>query len=115
MENGHVSHELRRESEKKKYQGNTGHDYVCYKRGHEAFLRPILQAGPAEYVEVTGPKHVLWIDLTSIGVYEVIVDEHLVPRSNEIDVDVESDLQISIHAKETGQRTVSGIMKGHAI
>jgi hypothetical protein len=57
----------------------------------------------------------LWIDDTSVRVYEIIVDEHLVPRSDEIDVDVESDLQISIHAKETSQSTVSGIMESHAI
>ncbi len=78
-------------------------------------MRSILQAGPAVHVEVTGPKHVLWIDLTSIGVYEIIIDEHLVPSGDEIDADVESDLQISIHAEETGQRTVSRIMEGHAI
>jgi hypothetical protein len=57
----------------------------------------------------------LWIDYTSVGVYEIIVDKHLVPRSDEVNVDVESDLQISIHAKEASQSTVSGIMESHAI
>ena len=56
-----------------------------------------------------------WIHYTSVGVYEIIVDEHLVPRSDKVDVDIKGDLQVSIHAKETGQSTVSGIMKGYAI
>jgi hypothetical protein len=99
----------------KKYQGNTRHDKRCYEGSYETLLRSILQARPAEYVEVTGPIHMLWIDYTSIGVYKIIVNEHLIPRRDKIDVDIESDLQISIHAKETGQGTISGIMKGHAI
>jgi hypothetical protein len=99
----------------KKYQGNTRHDKRCYEGSHETLLRPILQAWPAENVEITGPKQMLWIDYTSIGVYEIIINEHLIPRSDKIDVDIESDLQISIHAKETGQSAVSRIVKGHAI
>jgi hypothetical protein len=75
----------------KKYQGNTRHDKCCYEGSHETLLRSILQARPPEYVEVTSSKHMLRVDYTSVGVYKIIVDEHLIPRSDEIDVDVVSD------------------------
>ena len=57
----------------------------------------------------------LWVDLTRVRVYHIVVDEHLIPRSDKIGVGIISDLKISVHAKETGDSTISGIMKCHAI
>lgn len=50
-----------------------------------------------------------------MSIEEIIVDEHLIPGSDKVDIDVICDLKVSIHAKETGERTINGIMESDAI
>lgn len=57
----------------------------------------------------------LWVDLTRVRVYHIIVDEHLIPGSDKISVGIVSDLKISVHAKETGDGTIGRIVECHAI
>jgi|HubBroStandDraft_3_1064219.scaffolds.fasta_scaffold578067_1 hypothetical protein len=56
-----------------------------------------------------------WVDLTRVWVYHIVVDEHLIPRSDKIGVGIISDLKISVHAKETGDGTIGRIVERHAI
>lgn len=55
------------------------------------------------------------IQLASRGIKEVVVDEHLIPGSDEVGIDVESDLQVTIHSEETCQRAIDGIMERDAV
>lgn len=48
-------------------------------------------------------------------VQEIIIHKHLIPGGDEVDVDVESDLKVSVHSQETSERTVDGIMKGNSV
>jgi hypothetical protein len=57
----------------------------------------------------------LWVDLTRVRVYHIIVDEHLIPSSDKIGVGIVSDLKISVHAKKTGDGTIGRIVECHAI
>ena len=41
---------------RKKYQGDARHDKRCYEGSQCTSLRPALQAGPAEHVEITGSE-----------------------------------------------------------
>jgi hypothetical protein len=100
---------------KQNYQGKTWHDKCRYKSSQDTSLCSILQAGPAVHIEITSPIHVFWVDCTGVWVYHVIVNKYLVPRSDEAGVDIEGDFQIPVHAKETGQGAIRGIMKCHAI
>lgn len=46
---------------------------------------------------------------------KVVVDKHLVPRSDEIDIDVVGDIEITIHSQETRKGTINGVMESHAV
>lgn len=50
-----------------------------------------------------------------MSIEEIVVDEHLIPGGDKVDVDVIGDLKVSIHAKETGERTIDGIVEGDTI
>jgi len=52
---------------------------------------------------------------TRIRIEEIVVDEHLIPGSDKVDIDVIGDLKVSVHAKETGESTINGIMESDAI
>ena len=52
---------------------------------------------------------------TRMSIEEIVVDEHLIPSSDKVDIDVIGNLKVSIHAKETGERTINGIMESDAI
>jgi hypothetical protein len=55
------------------------------------------------------------IEFIGIWVEHIIIDNHLIPSSDEVDIDIVSNLQIPVHAKETGQGTIRRIMKRDAI
>jgi hypothetical protein len=74
------------------YQRNARHDKRRYEGGQSTSLGSILQTRPAEHVEITSSKHVLRINLTSVWIYKVIVDKHLVPSGDKVGADVEGDL-----------------------
>ena len=78
-------------------------------------MRAVLQTGPPEDIEVTRAEHVPRVDVAGLVVEEVIVDEHLVPSSDEIGVDIERDLEVTIHAQETRESAIRGVMEGGAI
>ncbi len=97
------------------YQRNTGH----HERGDECTEHELLCAvderRPAEHIKIGNTKHVPRIYQAGLMVEEVVVDENLIPGGDKVDIDIECDLQIAIHAKETGQRAVDRIVKGDCI
>lgn len=50
-----------------------------------------------------------------IRVDEVVVQEHLVPRGDKVDVDIICDLQVTIHSKESGESTVDRVVEGNSV
>jgi len=75
----------------------------------------MLQTGPPENIEIAAAIHVLRIEFASGRIEEVILDDHLIPCGNKVDVDVVGNLEVSIHSQETSNSTVSGIMEGDGI
>jgi len=75
----------------------------------------MLQTGPPENIEIAAAVHVLRIELASRRIEEVILNDHLIPGSDKVDVDVVGNLEVSIHSQETSNSTVSGIMEGDGI
>lgn len=96
-------------------QRYAGHDQCRDESSEGSFLSPVLQTRPAEHIEITGTEHVSRVYVATDGVQEVIVDEHLVPRGNEIDVDVVSVGQVAVHSEETGERAVGGVVEGDGV
>lgn len=96
-------------------QRYAGHDQCRDESGEGSFLSPVLQTRPAEHIEITGTEHVPRVHVATDGVQEVIVDEHLVPRGNEVDVDIVSVGQVAVHSKETGERAVGGVVEGDGV
>ena len=50
-----------------------------------------------------------------ISVQEVVANKHLIPRGDEVDVNIVCDLEVTVHSKETRERTVDGIVESDTI
>lgn len=55
------------------------------------------------------------IDLPGKCIDEIVVHKHFVPRADEIRRDVVSDLQVSVHSKETLERSVNRVVERDAV
>ena len=55
------------------------------------------------------------IKVTTTRVEEIVVDHHLVPCGDEIDVDIVRDLKITVHSQETRKRAVERVVEGDSI
>jgi hypothetical protein len=58
---------------------------------------------------------VLRIHVVVVGIEKIVGDEDLVPCSDKVQVNIISDSEIAIHAQETRQRTIDGVMESYAI
>lgn len=56
-----------------------------------------------------------WIYHPGLFVQKIIVDKHLIPSGNKVDVDVIGDLQVAVHSQESGEGSINRIMKRHGI
>ena len=50
-----------------------------------------------------------------MGVQEIVVDEHLVPRRDEIGLQIIRGFEITVHAEETRQVAINRVMEGDGI
>lgn len=57
----------------------------------------------------------LWIHQARRRIEEIIVNKHLIPRCNEVDVNIISDLQVTVHPKETREGAIYGIVESDAV
>jgi hypothetical protein len=73
------------------------------------------QCGPSEDIKVGDTIHMAWIDHSSLLIEKVIIDEHLVPRHDKVDIDIIGDLQVAIHAQESGEGSIDGVVESHGI
>ena len=96
-----MSNSFEKSKEIRAYQRNTRHNQRSKESTEHRLLSTVLHRGPTEHIEVRGTKHVPRVKLASLGVNHVVIHEHLIPGGNEVDVNVESDLKISVHSKET--------------
>lgn len=55
------------------------------------------------------------VDLVGGSAQEIVCDEHLVPCVDEVDVDIVGHLQVTVHAQETCERAIDGVMERIAI
>ena len=109
------SHIKETRKEKVTYQGNTRHNESGNKRAQHTTSRSILQTRPPEHIEITCPVHMSRIQLAGDGVQHIIVDEHLIPRRDEVGGHIESDLQVTVHSQEPRKRTIDRIMERDTI
>lgn len=49
------------------------------------------------------------------GVQEVVVDEHLVPGTDEIGIEIVCVLEVSVHTQESRQCTIDGVMERNTV
>ena len=92
-------------------QRNARHHEGCNESAKDATLRAVLQTRPPEDIEVTRAVHVPRVDFVAAWVEEVIVRKHLIPRGDEVDINIVGDLQVTIHAEETSESTVKRALR----
>lgn len=97
------------------HQRNSWHDQRSDERGKCASRCSILQAGPPEDIKVTGTIHMPGIYDTRTRINEIIVNEHLIPGRDKVDINIIRDLKVSIHAKKTRERAIDGVMESNTI
>src|ERR1700755_179034 len=97
------------------YQWNSWH----HKGGDECPkylpLSAVDQPWPTEDVEVGYAIHMTRIYCAVFLVQEVVVDEHLVPCGDKVDVYIIGNLKVAIHSKKASQRTIDGVVECDAI
>ncbi len=76
---------------------------------------PHFQTGPPEHVEIAATIHVPGINLACTWVNEIIIDEHLIPCSDKVEVNIIRRLQNTVHSQEAHHSTIEGVMEGDCV
>ena len=102
-------------NQKNTYERNTWHQQGGNEGPENTPLSPIVQTVPPEHIEIARPVHVTGVDLSSERVDEIVINKHLIPRADEIHIDIVCDLQVTVHPEEALERAIDRIVEGDAV
>ena len=98
-----------------KDERSTRYEESSNERGQRLSHCTIRQRGPTIHIEVTRPKHMLGINLTRIGINEIVINKHLIPPGNEVRRQIVRRFEITVHSKESSEVTIDRIVESDRI
>lgn len=92
-------------------QRDTGHKQDCDKLSQLLTLSSVCQTRPSEDILIGGPIHVTRVKVVGLRVKEFVGNDHFVPRSNKVNIDIVGYLQVTVHTKESTERSIDGVVE----